>query len=147
MLLQELSRSRLLDAFREMERIQGQFNRLFEGYTAWRSATEFPPLNVWVSEDSAVITAELPGVASEDIDVSVVNNTLTIRGSRQPEQINEDETLHRRERSFGQFSRSIQLPFRVDSERVEAKFKRGILQLTLPRAEQDKPRKITVSAA
>jgi HSP20 family protein len=145
MLLQELSRSRLFDAFREMERLHGQFNRLLEGSNPWRSSSEFPPVNVWVSEDSAIITSELPGLNVEDLDISVVNNTLTIRGARQCEQLVEGETLHRRERMYGQFSRSLQLPFKLDSERVKATFKNGVLQLTLPRAEEDKPRKISIS--
>jgi HSP20 family protein len=148
MFLQELSRSRLLDGFREIERIQSQLNHLFDGYSAWRTTHEYPAINVWASQDSVVVTAELPGVAPEDIDVSVVNDTLTIRGSRQTELSSNSapaqEAVYRSERPFGQFSRSIQLPFRIDSDKIAAAFKKGVLQLTLPRAEQDKPKKIAV---
>lgn len=146
MLLQELSRSNIFDPFREVERLQHQLNRLFEGYSS-RATAEFPAMNIWTSEESAVITAELPGLCAEDIDISIVNDILTLRGSRQPEQLQEGETLHRKERGFGQFTRTIQLPFRVDADKVQATFKSGILNLALPRAEQDKPRKITINCA
>jgi HSP20 family protein len=143
MLLQEFPRTRLFDTFREMERLQQQFNRLFDS-NAWRVAGEFPPINVWTSEDSATVTAEVPGLSPEDIDISVVNDTLTLKGERRPEPLGEGESLHRQERGFGQFARTIQLPYRVDAEKVEASFKRGILTITLPRSEADKPRKISV---
>lgn len=147
MLLQELSRSRLFDSFREMERIQNQLNKLFENYSAWRSTSEYPPINVYVSEDSVVVTSEMPGVSLEDLDVSVVNDTLTLRGKRLPDEFKSGEMLHRRERHFGEFSRSIQLPFRINAEGVKANFKKGVLHLALPRAEEDKPRKISVQVA
>jgi HSP20 family protein len=142
MLLQELSRSRVFETLREMERLQGRFNQLLE--SPWRGSPEFPPLNVWISEDAAHVTAELPGVEAEDIEISVVNDTLTLRGSRKPDELKEGESLHRRERGFGQFTRTIQLPFKVDSENVQASNKKGILCITLPRTEQDRPRKIAV---
>jgi HSP20 family protein len=128
-----------------MERIQNQLNRIFDGYTAWRSTSEFPPINVWISEESVMITAEMPGLSAEDIEVSVVNDTLTIKGSRKAEASSEEESLVRQERVFGQFSRSLQLPFRIESDAVNAKFSKGVLHLTLPRAQSDKPRKISVS--
>lgn len=143
MLLQELSKSNVFDAFREVERLQHQLNRLFDGYSA-RGTAEFPAMNIWTSEESAVVTAELPGLSPEDIDISVVNDILTLRGLRQPEQLSDGETLHRQERGFGQFTRTIQLPFRVDADKVSATFKKGILSISLPRTEQDKPRKIAV---
>jgi HSP20 family protein len=103
-------------------------------------------MNVWTDEDSAVVTAELPGVILEDLDISVEDNTLTLRGTRQPEEV-EGATYHRRERRHGKFARTFQFPFRVDAEKVDATFKSGVLSIVLPRAEEDKPRKITVKAA
>jgi HSP20 family protein len=145
MLLQQLNRGRIWDSFREMERLQSQLNSLLaQGLGS--SAVDFPPLNIWTSQDGAVVTAEIPGVSPENIDISVVNQTLTLRGSRESEQLSEDEKHHRRERGFGQFTRTIELPFKVNSDGVEAKFCKGILNITLPRAEADKPRKISVTA-
>lgn len=143
MLLHELSRSRLFDTVRDMERLQSHFNRLLE--TSWRTP-EFPPLNVWISEDKAHVAAEMPGITPDEIEISVINDTLTLRGCREPDQLKEGESLHRRERGFGQFSRTIQLPFNVDADKVEAISKKGILHITLPRTESDKPRKIAVRA-
>jgi HSP20 family protein len=143
MLLHELSPARFFDSFRELERMQSRLNRLFEYSRA--SVVEFPPVNVWTSEDEALLTAEIPGIAAEDIDISIVNATLTLRGKREAEPVQEGQTLHRNERGFGQFARTISLPFRVDQDKVEANFKNGVLSIRLPRAEADKPRKISVS--
>lgn len=104
-------------------------------------------MNVWTNEDGAVVTAELPGIDPKDIDISVNNDTLTVTGCRQLQELPEDATYHRRERGCGRFSRSFQLPFQVESEKVSAAFERGVLRITLPRAEVDKPRKIAVKTA
>jgi HSP20 family protein len=104
-------------------------------------------MNVWAYEDGAVVTAELPGVNTEDIDISVVGDTLTLTGSRQPDELKEDETYHRRERGYGRFTRAFQLPFPVESDKVEAIFEKGVLHISLPRAEADKPKKIAIKTA
>jgi HSP20 family protein len=144
MLLQQLNRGRIWDSFREMERLQSQLNSLLAQSAG--AAIDFPPLNIWSSQDGAVVTAEIPGMSPDDIDISVVNQTLTLRGARGPEELSEEEKYHRRERGFGEFTRTIELPFKVNSDGVEAKFCKGILTVTLPRAEADKPRKISVKA-
>ena len=130
----------------EMQRLQREMNRLFDSSMepGYRRAPGFPAMNVWTSEEGVVVTAELPGVRVEDLDISVVNETLTLSGGRQPGEVGEEARFHRRERRFGNFSRSIQLPFAVNSEKVEATLKNGMLHLMLPRLEEDKPRKITV---
>jgi HSP20 family protein len=104
-------------------------------------------MNVWAYEDGAVVTAELPGVNTEDIDISVVGDTLTLTGSRQPDELKEDETYHRRERGYGRFTRAFQLPFQVEADKVEAIFEQGVLHISLPRAEADKPKKIAIKTA
>jgi HSP20 family protein len=131
-----------------MERLRREMNRLFTDWapgSRWGAAPAYPAMNVWTHEEGVVVTAELPGVAPEDIEISVVNETLTVSGARQPDAV-EGATYHRRERSQGRFTRSFQLPFRVESDQVEAAFERGVLHITLPRAEADKPKKITVKA-
>ena len=135
--------------WREMERLRRDMNRLFASARtrAWSSvAPSYPAMNVWTNEDSAIVTAELPGVNPEDIDISVVGDTLTLKGSRQPYALQEGETYHRRERSYGRFTRVFQVPFEVEADGVEAVFESGVLHITLPRAETDKPKKITVKA-
>jgi HSP20 family protein len=124
-------------------------NRLFAGLPRERAvsaAPSYPAMNVWTNEDGAVVTAELPGCNSENIDISVQNETLTVRGSRQPDEVQEGQIYHRRERGCGRFTRSFQLPFQVQADQVEATFSKGVLSISLPRAEADKPKKITIKA-
>ncbi len=133
----------------EMERLQREMNRLFEGVVPrrLRSAPSYPAMNVWSNQDGALITAEVPGVQPEHIDISVVGETLTLTGARLAPEVGEDARYHRQERGYGKFSRSIELPFRVDADQVQATFNQGVLQIRLPRAEEDKPRKISVQVA
>jgi HSP20 family protein len=92
-------------------------------------------------------TVRLPGVNSEDLDISVKENSVTIAGSRSSEELPEEANYLRRELRSGDFSRTFQLPFNVDANKVEATFENGILHLSVPRAEADKPRKIAVKSA
>ena len=133
---------RFLEPWRDFERM----HRALSGRTSALSI-EFPALNVWVSGDNAVVTTELPGVDPNTIDISVVGKSLTIRGAREPEVLKEGESYHRRERWSGQFTKAIELPFTIDTTRVEAKFIKGVLHINLPRAEADKPRKVDVKSA
>jgi HSP20 family protein len=131
-----------------MDRLRREMNRLLGNVSDYETqmARGYPAMNVWTNEDGAVITAELPGVNPDDLDISVVQDTLTLTGCRQPCEIEEDEVYHRRERGSGNFTRTFQLPFQVEAEGVEAVFEKGVLSVTLPRAEEDKPKKITVKA-
>jgi HSP20 family protein len=130
-----------------MDRLRRDMNRLFTQMPtglAGDATQNFPAMNVWMDQDGVVVTAELPGVAPDDIDISVVGDTLTLKGSRQPDELEEGGTYHRRERRYGTFTRAFQLPFQVDPNQVEATFGSGVLQISLPRAEEDKPKKIAV---
>ncbi len=142
-------RYRIPTAWREVDRLQREMNRLFENYypDRVRAAAGYPAMNVWASEDGLKVTAELPGLNTDDLDISVVGQTLTVNGQRKRDELPQDARYHRQERGFGKFSRSIQLPFAVDVKKVEATFKDGILHIDLPRAEADKPRKIAVKVA
>lgn len=141
MLLPRLVGNDLFGSLKEMDRVQDQLNRLFYEHA---KSTEFPPVNVWTSPDGAVVRTEIPGVDAEKIDITVVNETLTIRGSRMEETNKECQSCHRKERGFGQFVRSLQLPFLIDQDNVKARFSDGVLEISLPRAEADKPRRINV---
>jgi HSP20 family protein len=111
------------------------------------SRTTSPRLNVWTNPETAVVTAQLPGIDPADLDLSMDGNTLTLRGERKPLELGEHESLHRRERVVGQFTRTVELPFEVDNDSVSARYEHGVLEVTLPRAESSKPKKITVASA
>lgn len=141
---------RQLNNRREMERLRQDFDRLFENTIPWvyrqRSRT-YPAINIWTKEDEGVIVmAELPGVSPEAIDISVTKDTLTVSGNCRPRETPETENYHRQELTYGEFSRSIQLPYTVDSSKVEASLDKGILKISLPRAEAEKPKQISVKA-
>jgi HSP20 family protein len=140
MLIRELQRlENLLEPWREFDRINRETFR-----TLSPARVEFPPVNLLKSEDKAVITTEIPGVDPEGVEINVVGKTITLRFERKPEELKEGESYTRKERWYGEFSRSIELPFNVQSDKVEAKFSRGILYIEMPRAEAEKPRKIIV---
>ena len=105
----------------------------------------FPPVNLWLGENSIVVTAELPGLTTDDVDITLNQDALTLRGERHPS-AEENAGWHRRERSYGRFSRAVRLPFRVDPDRVQARFTDGILEIELVRPDADRPKKITVHA-
>jgi HSP20 family protein len=132
----------------DMDRLQREMNRLFEPFsrTGVRGADGFPAVNVWTGEDNVLLTAEIPGVDPENVDVTVKNDTVTIRGTREAESLKEGESYVRQERGAGSFVRSFALPFKVDGDKVTAQCRMGILQLTRPRMEEDKPKKIAVNA-
>jgi HSP20 family protein len=132
-----------------MERLHREMNRLFDTFSlaGGRTAPGYPAINIWTNDEAAVVSAELPGLSPDDIEISVVNDTLTLSGARQPDELQEGDRYHRRERSYGRFTRSFELPFKVEADQVEAKFEKGILHISLPRAEADKPRKIDVKSA
>jgi HSP20 family protein len=144
MLFQRHADNDLFGSLREMQRLQNSMNRLLSGDAPLAAPAEFPLINVWTSENGAIVRAEIPGVAPEDVDISLVNDTLTLRGSRNPDELNEGESRHRQERGYGQFTRSLRLPFSVEADHVQANFSNGVLRITVPRAEAEKPRRISV---
>lgn len=132
------------NVFDEFDRLQREMNRVFNRASGTGSTWDFPAVNVYSSDDDVVLTAELPGVDTDDLDVSVKNDTVTLRGERKLEKPGENEQVLRRERGSGTFVRSFAVPFNVDSEKVSAEYKRGILVVKLPRSAEDKGRKIKV---
>lgn len=141
-------RYRMPSVWRDKNRLQREMNHLFDAsFTRrFRPAPGFPALNVWSNEDGLFLTAEVPGLNPEDIDITVVGETLTLSGKRELDKLNGGGKFHRRERGYGNFTRTIQLPFPVDADNVGATFTNGVLNITLPRKESDKPKKITVKA-
>ncbi len=142
MLFSELERfGRLLEPWRDLDRL----NRTFAA--AASNCYEFPAFNVWAGEEKAVITAELPGIDPASIDISVIGNSLTLKGSRKPEELKEGEAYHRRERWYGDFSKTIEMPFAIEADKVEARFIKGVLHITASRAAAEMPKRIEVKAA
>ncbi len=138
-----------LDQLRsQMDRLVSDFFTPMTGRYAARSETQgrgFPALNVWEHNDDLYAEAELPGIKSEDLEISVEGGDMTIRGQRGGSP-SEETTYHRRERGSGEFVRVLRLPVEVDAEHVEATLKDGVLLVKLPKAESAKPKKIKVSA-
>jgi HSP20 family protein len=131
--------------WREMDRLQREMDRLARSSTRG-GATAFPAVNVWSGQNGALLTAEVPGVEPDDLDISIVGDTLTLSGMRTGQDLQEGEQYHRQERLSGRFDRTLQLPFRIDPAGVQASFDEGVLHIDLPRAEEDKPKKISVKA-
>jgi HSP20 family protein len=115
-------------------------NRLFGGLRV--QMRPFPAVNVWAGQDGAIVTAAIPGVDLESLDVTVQPDAVLLRGKRSPEDIGENAVPLRAERAHGSFSRTVVLPFRIDPGKVTASFRLGILTLEMPRPEEDRPRHI-----
>jgi HSP20 family protein len=130
-----------------------EFRREFD--PAFRSPSVFqgtrgvyPPVNLFESEDGYVLTAELPGVAPEDVDVSIEGSTVTLSGERKIEYAAGDGTaVHRRERQSGTFRRGFELPTEIDVESAKATHKNGVLKLVLPKSPASKPRQIAIETS
>ena len=129
-----------------LENMFGPSHAPFLGFRdPWQDAGWTPTVEVFDRDDKLVVNAELPGMSEEDIDVSVENSTLTIKGERKAENEVREEDFYRCERFYGSFFRAIPLPSRVDSEGIEAQYENGILSVTLPKTGEGKPKKIKVA--
>lgn len=140
--------------FRELEEMERRFDDMLSWPllpAVWRRIPTMemgwaPAIDVFEKEDKFVVKAELPGMKEEDIDISVVGDTLTIKGERKAESEVEEEDYYYCERSYGSFSRSIDIPSNVDAKKIEANYNDGVLEVSLPKTPEVKPKKISVSA-
>jgi HSP20 family protein len=134
--------------FGEINRLQDEVNHLYEtffGKKPVRPRTDvFPPVNVSEDHDNIYATAELPGVGPEDIDITVDEDSLTLKGSRKIQADTEGISYHRREREEGAFNRKVSLPTRIITDKVHAETKDGILTVSMPKAEEVKPKTIEI---
>jgi HSP20 family protein len=127
--------------FGRLANLQDELSRLFEApLTAWA-----PALDVHEDKDNFSVRVELPGLKREDIEVALQDGALIISGERKSETTHEDTEVHRQERYYGKFSRALTLPAAVAGDKVQAQYKDGILTVTLPKAEEAKPKAITIS--
>jgi HSP20 family protein len=138
-------RGNLTDPMRELEYLHRQMDRLFAGPQA-AAASEYPPIDLWTGADGIRLRARLPGVSASDIDLSVVGDTVTLKGERKELQEVAPDAYHRRERESGKWTRTIQLPFPVECDAVRASFRNGMLEVDLPRAASDRPKRIAIKS-
>jgi HSP20 family protein len=131
--------------WQELQRLQSEMNRIFQD-THQPASGEFPAVDVWIGEHGLRMRAQVPGIDPKDVEVTVVGETLTIKGSREQDELREGETLHRQERGSGKFLRTFELPFPVESDEVRASLRNGVLELELPRAAAQRPRRITIGS-
>lgn len=134
------------DPFRELQREVGRLIGSIDPFQAGRRAPVYPPMNLYDAGDRYLLTAQLPGITSDQIELTISGETLTLRGERKrPEGVRE-ETYRRQERPMGRWSRIVTLPDRVDNDQVSASFAGGILTIALPKAAAARPRHIAVTA-
>jgi HSP20 family protein len=143
------------EPFRDLVTFQDRLNRIFEdAFRGSRGASEeewalggswAPSVDIYEHDGNLVLKAELPGIDPKDVDVRVENNVLTLQGERKLDSEVKRESYHRVERSYGAFSRSFTLPTVVDTDKIKAEFKDGLLRLVLPKKEEAKPKQIAIS--
>ena len=140
---------------RELAPLQNEVNRLFGTFfEPGTPAGHAAPLRRWIpamdlveTDEDFVLRADLPGLTDSDVNIELEDNVLTVSGQRKAEHEERKEGYYRVERAFGSFSRSLTLPDGVDPERVKANFDSGVLEVRIPKPEQRKPHKVTISAA
>jgi HSP20 family protein len=143
------------EPFRDQVTFQDRLSRIFDdAFRASRGASEeewalggswAPSVDIYEHDGNLVLKAELPGIDPKDVDARVENNVLTLSGERKLDNEVKKESYHRVERSYGAFSRSFTLPNVVDTDKIKAEFKDGVLRLVLPKKEEAKPRQISIS--
>jgi HSP20 family protein len=134
----------------EMERLQREMNKLYSDFFGKGEAPSrlgvFPPVNVSEDTKNLYVHAELPGIAPEELEISVHGETLTIRGERKLPEADENVSYHRREREGGRFHRVISLPTQIDPEAVDARFQNGVLKVVLPKTPEAQLKQIKVKS-
>ena len=140
------------EPFRDLISTQREFDRLFReafspatGGGEVSTRTWAPPVDIYEDGDNLVLKAELPGINPDDVEVRVEDNTLYMKGERKFEKEVKEENYHRVERAYGTFARTFSLPNSIDSDKVAASYKDGVLTLTLPKKEEAKPKKIKIN--
>jgi HSP20 family protein len=140
-----------MDPFRDLVDIQHEINRAFDTYFGHRhrapaapERTWAPGIDVFETRDDLVVAVELPGVKEQDVHLTIVGDTLTLRGHRGSDPEVREENYHRIERWSGPFERHIQLPIPVQSDKVRASYRDGVLEIRLPKIEEVKPREIKI---
>lgn len=132
--------------FQEFHREMGRLFESLEPFPSARHVRQFPPINVYVDGEGFLLSAQLPGLSAEEVELTATSETLSLRGERKRIEGVTDDSYRRQERVMGRWSRTVTLPDRIDEARVSAQFANGVLTVRLPRAETARPRHITVSS-
>jgi len=138
---------------RELSTIREEMNRLFDEFFTGsperrRELLEgewAPSVDIAETDENVVVTAELPGVNQDEVNISVINNVLTLKGEKKEEKEIKKENYHRIERNYGSFQRSVSLPTGVQADKAKATYKDGVLTITIPKAEEAKPKSIKIN--
>jgi HSP20 family protein len=137
------------DPFREVVALQNRMNSLFgnmaENEGPLTTANFIPAVDVYEDEKKVVLKLEVPGIEEKDLDVSVENNVLTVKGERKFEKEEKEENFHRIERRYGSFYRAFTLPTTVDTDHIDAKYEAGVLKLELKKKPEAQPKQIKVN--
>lgn len=147
-LIRKLNRGELAP-WSALRDIETQFNRFlgeFGNDFPFGDRTWAPAVDLRETADAFVVHADIPGLKKEEIDIEVVEDVVTIKGERKKDEEKKDGNYHRVERTFGSFLRSVEIPGGFDSEKVSAKFEDGVLEITLPKLAEQKPRVVKVTA-
>ena len=137
------------DPFREVAALQNRVNSLFrdfnEGESSLTTTNFIPAVDIYEDEKRIVLKLEVPGIPEKDLDVTVENNTLVVKGERKFEKEEKEENFHRIERRYGSFSRAFTLPTTVETENIDAKYENGVLKLELKKKPEAQPKQIKVN--
>lgn len=123
------------------------WRRAFSPFGYRRPTRTYPAINIYGDDDKLLLVSELPGLKSDDLEITVQGRTLALKGVKNGVELGEGEEFITRERGRGEFARTLTLPYEVEPYQVEAHYDKGVLKITLPRVERDKPRKIAIKAA
>ncbi|MGD9034796.1 MAG: Hsp20/alpha crystallin family protein [Desulfobacteraceae bacterium] len=139
---------------RQLDRFRSEMDRMFDRVFDWRpfdlhvrEGEWMPAIDVSETGKEIVVKAEIPGMEAKDIDISLNGRVLTLKGEKKSEQEEKEENYHRVERRYGSFSRSFELPSEVDSAKVKATYKDGVLKLNLPKTKEQSVKKIEIKSA
>lgn len=137
--------------FKEVTKLRSEMDRLWDDYfgsgrRAFKPEIWVPSVDVSETNEKIVVKAEIPGMDSKDIDISLSGDILTIKGEKKSEREEKDENYHLVERSHGSFARSLRLPVAVEADKIEAAYKQGVLTVTCPKKEDVKPKAIEIKA-
>lgn len=133
--------------FGELEKVKAEFDNILQNVlpTVYGGSMLSPAIDIYETDKEVIIKAEIPGVKKEDIELSLKDNTLYIKGEKKEEKEENTETVHRVERVYGSFERVILLPQNVKTQDVKAEYKDGVLEVRLPKKEESQSTKITIS--
>jgi HSP20 family protein len=140
------------DPSRDLDTLQTDLNRVFDAFFGDRTANDvtrrwIPAMDLVETDDHLVLKADLPGLDKDDVELEIKDGVLSISGERRTEHQDSSNGYHRMERAYGRFARSLSLPEGVDSDKVEADFDKGVLEVRIPKPTERKPHRVEIGAS